>query len=167
MNGGICSINSLGLQVCQCQPGFSGTNCGFSTTCANRPCMNGATCVDQSASGGSYYCTCPANFYGRNCDYQVTAQSCSAGDVNSTSCATWSHFGFCSFTYTYNSIPVPIYCPQTCGLCNAVSACQDSQANCQIWANMGLCPKVTQIDPNLCRRSCGTCPTGTRILPLN
>jgi hypothetical protein len=162
LNGGICSVNTLGLQVCQCQPGFTGTNCNFSTTCANNPCLNGATCVDQSASGGTYYCQCQANFYGRNCDYRVTPQICSAGDTNSTSCQTWGYFGFCSFTYTYNLIPVPIYCPATCGICKQTTTCVDTQANCAIWASMGLCNQVNQIDANLCLKSCGNCVSGTR-----
>jgi len=161
----VCSVTSFGLTTCQCLAGFSGTNCAFSTSCLNSPCLNGATCIDQSSTaGGTYYCQCAANFYGRNCDYRVDAQLCNAGDQNATSCQTWSLSGFCAFTYSYNLVPVPIYCPRTCGLCTNVTACADSQANCVIWANMGLCSKVNQIDPNLCRKSCGTCPTGTRMI---
>jgi len=166
LNGGVCSVNSFGLQVCQCPAGYTGTRCGFQSSCATNPCQNGATCVDQtSIPGGTYYCQCPANFYGKNCDYQVTSQTCSAGDNNVADCQTWSQNGFCSFSYTFNLVPVPVYCPNSCSLCNDVTACADSQANCVIWSNMGLCASVNAIDPNLCRRSCNTCPSGTRNIP--
>ncbi len=156
VNGGTCSVNSYGLQICACPSGFTGVNCQYSVSCAASPCQNGATCVDQTASGGTYSCQCAANFYGQNCAYQITSQTCNSPDVNSTSCATWKAFGFCSFTYTYNLIPVPIYCPQTCSLCST-STCTDSQSNCALWSSMNLCSKVNSINPNLCLKSCGGC----------
>lgn len=160
MNGGICSINSAGQQVCTCQNGYNGNLCQNIISigsCAINPCGAGSVCVDLSSQGGTYTCQCAANYYGRNCQYFVTTAMCNAGDSNAAFCSVWRTLGFCSFTYSYQQVPVPIYCPTSCGLCRGVSSCQDSQANCAIWANFNLCPTINARDPNLCKRSCGLC----------
>ena len=149
------------MATCACPPGYSGAYCQTpqSSQCTNSPCLNGGVCVPQSglSNGNSYYCQCQANFYGLNCNSHVTAQTCSAGDQNTAYCSVWSAFGFCAFTYSYNLVPVPIYCPTSCGLCKSVSACTDTQTNCAIWAQLGLCSLVNARDANLCKKSCGTC----------
>lgn len=157
-NGGICNQNSVGLQSCQCQQGYTGTSCQYRSSCANSPCQSGATCVDQTNSGGTYYCQCTSGYYGRNCEYQISAQLCSTGDKDSTSCGDWSYKGFCSFSYTFNSIPVPVYCPTSCSICSSnQNSCQDQQTNCVLWKEMGFCNRINSMDANLCRFSCGNC----------
>lgn len=52
---------------CACPQGFYGKNCEISAmTCADGPCFNGGTCV-QNAAGG-YGCLCPLGFTGSNCE---------------------------------------------------------------------------------------------------
>lgn len=164
MNGGSCSVNGIGQIVCQCLTGYSGAYCQFdqNANCNSNPCLNGANCTNQNSQGAPYTCRCLANYYGKNCQYQVTSQLCSAGDTNPSFCPVWKTFGFCSYTYTFNSVPVPIYCPTSCNLCRTVSSCTDSQANCAVWSNLGLCNTVSSIDPNLCKRSCGLCGSLTK-----
>jgi hypothetical protein len=105
-----------------------------------------------------------ANFYGQDCSYSITAQTCSSPDMNTTSCQNWKALGFCSFSYTFNLIPVPIYCPQSCSLCTSISTCTDSQTNCALWASLNLCSKVNSLNPNLCVKSCGTCVSISRSI---
>ncbi len=152
-NGGACFKNSLGLQSCQCTTGFSGTSCQYQATCSGSPCQNGATCINQGSN--SYYCQCTSNYYGKNCEYALSAQLCSVGDQDSAQCSNWSLNGFCSFAYTYAMIPVPVYCPSSCSICK--SSCADSQTNCVLWKEMGFCPRINNVDPSLCRLSCGNC----------
>ncbi len=115
-NGGTCFVNSLGLQFCLCSTGFTGALCQFASTCSGSPCQNGAVC---SAYGGSYVCNCSANYYGPNCNYQITTQQCNAGDKNATNCALWSSNGLCNYSFSYNSVPVPVYCVSSCNVCNS------------------------------------------------
>lgn len=152
-NGGTCTRNSLNLESCQCQTGYTGTKCQYQSSCATSPCQNGATC--QSTSTGSYYCQCTTNYYGKNCEYAISTQLCSVGDQDPTSCQNWSYNGFCSFAYMAGSVPVPVYCPSSCSICK--STCTDSQTNCVIWKEMGFCTRINNLDPNLCKYSCGNC----------
>lgn len=151
-------MDSNNNAICTCRSGYSGDKCEVSSFCQNQ-CQNGAICIDNTLSGGTYTCLCLANYYGVNCEYQVTSQACSQpnGDTNSLWCSQWYNQGFCSFKYSYIKVPVPVYCPNSCGLCKTVSSCQDSQATCSVWANFGLCTLVNSKDPNLCKRSCGSC----------
>lgn len=159
LNGGICEI-SFGQIVCICPLGFSGQFCQTSSGCGTIGfCQNGGRCITQ---GSSFICICPANVYGRNCEYAVNIQTCLAGDRNTNFCSIWSAFNFCQWRYSFNQVPVPIYCPRSCGLCTIVSSCIDSQANCAFWANLGLCSIVNDRDPNLCKRSCGLCGNLTK-----
>ena len=159
LNGGKCVYSSSGTQLyCNCLNGFTGSNCETPTACYSVSCQNGATCTPSF--DGTVYCKCPANFFGRYCEKQVTLQLCYASDTNTDYCRTWSTLGFCSFTYTYEMVPVPVYCPSSCGLCTAVQACSDTQTNCPIWYELGMCENISSIDANLCRRSCKLCPTG-------
>lgn len=155
LNGGFCSVGSLGQIVCTCQSGFSGEFCQNSLTCGTGGfCQNGGSCILQ---GGNYICLCPANVYGRNCEYVVSTQTCLAGDKNPNYCSIWSTFNFCRWIFSYNSVPVPIYCPISCGLCPNGGFCTDSQVNCAFWSDLGLCGIINNRDPNLCKRSCGLC----------
>lgn len=152
-NGGTCVVVG-GQPQCSCKAGFTGFYCQTPTACGSYSCQNGGTC---RYNGAGYSCLCPANVYGTNCEYVVTTSTCNSGDNNPVSCATYRASGFCSFTYSLNSVPVPIYCPSSCGLCRQVSSCSDSQQSCLAWANANQCSVVNSIDPNLCKRSCGLC----------
>lgn len=121
--------------------------------------------MDKSSTGGTYVCQCKANFYGLNCGFEVTSTICNSADQNVTACSLWKSLGYCSFTYSFNLIPVPIYCPQSCSLCSSLSTCVDSQDNCQLWASLNLCNTVNNVDPNLCKKSCGGCVVVGRNIP--
>lgn len=52
---------------CACPRGFYGKNCEISAmTCADGPCFNGGTCVENAAGG--YSCRCLLDFMGSNCE---------------------------------------------------------------------------------------------------
>ncbi len=153
-NGGLCLITG-NLPYCQCLPGFTGKSCEFPSTCETMVCQNGGTCI---ADGNSHVeCRCPKSFYGQYCENQITEEVCKTGDRNKVDCQIWEFYGFCSFAYTYNAVPVPIYCPNTCKLCTDVNVCSDTQTNYGIWFVLGLCDSVNKIDVNACRKSCGYC----------
>ena len=157
MNGGSCQVKSTGGYLCICSSGYNGLTCQNqlqTSNCADSPCLNSGTC---STNSQGYFCACMSNFYGLNCQYQVTSQTCLTGDQNSNSCKSWANLGFCSFAYIYNSVPVPIYCPMSCGLCTTISGCFDTQERCSTWAQSGYC---NSIDANLCNKSCNLCAVG-------
>lgn len=52
-------MNSYGLQVCTCPSGYTGVTCQYTSSCANSPCKNGGTCIDQTSNGGTFSCQCP------------------------------------------------------------------------------------------------------------
>ncbi len=130
----------------------SATTTSSISTCSSINCQNGGTCTGAT-------CVCPANVYGPNCQYVVSASTCATGDTDSTNCPLWSSLGLCSFTYLYNSIPVPVYCPKSCGLCRNTNTCKDTQSSCAVWATLGQCGYLNTINPNLCQYSCGNCQT--------
>lgn len=64
-NSGTCTASGSSY-TCNCQPGWSGTNCDLaSQTCQPNPCQNGGTCY---VYGGSYSCQCPPSYGGANCE---------------------------------------------------------------------------------------------------
>jgi hypothetical protein len=161
-NGATCE--TIDNQVyCRCGVGFAGNFCQINVIiggkqqsgCSTNPCLNGGTCIEETP--GTFFCQCVANSYGKTCESRITAETCNAGDVNSNLCQVWSSLKFCDFSFSYNFTPVPIYCPASCNLCKGLSACNDMQPNCQLWAQMGLCDLVNSKDANLCKKSCGTC----------
>ena len=97
-----------------------------------------------------------AGFTGTLCQYSIDANACNLGDRNATACQSWSSLGFCDFTYEYNRVPVPLYCPISCKQCNG-RLCYDSLENCPVWACMGLCSLINAQNNGLCRKSCGGC----------
>ena len=157
MNGGLCLISG-NEPYCKCLPGFTGSNCEFLTSCNTKPCQNGGSCIEDA---NRIQCKCPPKFYGQYCENQITAEICIGGDQHETDCKIWQFYGFCSFSYTYNAVPVPIFCPDSCKLCSNNGICEDTQINCGIWLNLGLCQSVNQIDQYACRKSCGFCTWDT------
>lgn len=149
--------------TCSCPNGFSGVKCEVETGCNTLFCQNGGTCVIDS-SNNTPRCKCNSNFYGKRCEVAVNAQLCNSNDSNSTKCSVWSSLGFCDFTYIFNDIPVPVYCPRTCSLCKRVLTCVDQQTNCEIWQKLGMCNKINAVDANICKKSCGNCGGLSRSL---
>lgn len=143
--------------MCTCNNFFSGSFCEISLGCSKVKCLNGAFCIDKTSSGGTYVCKCKANYYGELCEFHVTPSLCLSNDTDLTSCPEWKRRGLCSFSFTINNTPVPVYCPLSCGLCSSVSSCKDTQTSCAMWLNLGLCPLINAKDPNMCKKSCGYC----------
>ena len=148
--------------VCACPTGYFGTNCATSSACGGSPCLNGGTCTSQPSVSLGYYCACAANYYGTNCQTKLTQGTCTGTDTSPTLCPVWASLNLCNYQYLYNLIPVPVYCPLSCQLCNQVSQCIDTQTSCSFWATSNLCASVNAINPNLCRKSCNNCPTGSK-----
>ena len=159
LNGATCTVGAGNTPICTCATGYYGPTCSATSACAGNPCLNGGTCSNQASLSVGYYCACPANYFGVNCQVRLTVSTCNSADTSSILCPFWSSLGYCSYQYLYNLIPVPIYCPVSCKLCNNVQNCIDTQASCTFWANSGLCSTVNSINPNLCRKSCNNCPT--------
>jgi len=71
-NGGVCS-SVMSVNVCQCQPGFSGSVCQEVLPvkyCTFNPCYNGGTCI---LVGSRAECHCPDGWSGVTCNYQASA----------------------------------------------------------------------------------------------
>ncbi len=98
-----------------------------------------------------------ANFFGKKCEYPINQETCNKTDSNHVFCPVWRSFGFCSFDYVYNYIPIPAFCPKSCDLCNTINFCDDNKPDCVNWAALDFCDTIVNKDPNLCKRSCGLC----------
>jgi len=78
------------------------------------------------------YCSCPPGFYGRRCDVELDDDFCrraDAVDIDVILCRVWRERGYCSFAYSYDYVPVPVFCAATCELCqrgNQSDATKDS-----------------------------------------
>ncbi|ELU03755.1 hypothetical protein CAPTEDRAFT_101809 [Capitella teleta] len=73
-NGGLCRNKAPNEYICECQLGFSGTNCDIvDDGCASDPCQNGATCALEK---GRYVCACAEGWTGRQCD--INADECAS-----------------------------------------------------------------------------------------
>lgn len=161
-------------RLCRCELGYTGSACERKIDCAQaillgESCMNGGTCT--MSSYGYIMCQCRPNTYGKRCEFVVTAQLCARGDQRPDLCQTWQQAGLCQFKNTYNSEPVPLFCPFACKLCplvitasnnlarsnGRVAVCKDTQSSCAVWSSLGLCNVVIETDPDLCRKSCGLC----------
>lgn len=152
-NGGTCYLNSLSQAMCNCQNGFEGQYCErYRATCISNYCLNGGTCIPSAT--GLNTCLCPVGFIGNKCEYAV---NCDRGDQSISQCQNWAQRGFCKLKYTYNSIPVPIYCPISCNMCNDNQLCTDSTPQCYNWKQQNLCPSIAMQNNGLCRKSCGGC----------
>lgn len=122
-NGGTCSVNSNNTAVCTCRSGFYGSQCQTTNACqsgANNqsPCLNGATCIQQQFLPNGFFCICPSNYFGITCQVTDLNITCSTPDTNLLLCPLWSGTGFCNYRYTFDLIPVPVYCPFSCKSCN-------------------------------------------------
>ncbi|ULT91004.1 hypothetical protein L3Y34_008948 [Caenorhabditis briggsae] len=75
-NGTCIFVWKKDTHYCKCQPGYHGNNCEKVVDfdpCAEKPCMNGATCQlkyndDDVDEKPSYECFCAAGFGGPKCD---------------------------------------------------------------------------------------------------
>eukprot|EP01047_Picozoa_sp_COSAG01_P063741 COSAG01_NODE_8316_length_2833_cov_2.258595_1_plen_831_part_01 len=50
--------------ICECDSGYSGTNCEHSTVCDSSPCLHGGTCTPV---GGQFTCKCVGDWNGDQC----------------------------------------------------------------------------------------------------
>lgn len=81
-NGGTCNLeydpDDADLdEVCDCQPGYAGTECdisGVSQCGAGRFCANGGVCTPTM-------CKCPISFAGARCETLLPSAQCSDGHV--------------------------------------------------------------------------------------
>lgn len=73
--------------LCACPQGFYGKNCEISAMkCADGPCFNGGTCLEDAAGG--YSCRCLLGFTGSNCERRLdkcSSQPCANGTAPLTS----------------------------------------------------------------------------------
>jgi len=65
LNGSACKIGKSGKAKCMCKNGFNGRLCQKNVDeCANKPCGNGAECIDGIAT---FKCKCAPGFGGTTC----------------------------------------------------------------------------------------------------
>lgn len=88
---------------CACPQGFYGKNCEISAMkCADGPCFNGGTCMDNGAGG--YSCHCPLGFLGSNCEKRhgrCSSNPCANGMDLSVTRFIFSQTPLDDFTTTY------------------------------------------------------------------
>ncbi|XP_061683568.1 protein jagged-2 [Syngnathoides biaculeatus] len=64
-NSGTCTNTEPNEYQCECQKGFRGRNCDIvEHACVLSPCVNGATCVEDSAG---FSCVCAEGWTGKTC----------------------------------------------------------------------------------------------------
>ncbi|CAG5895667.1 unnamed protein product [Menidia menidia] len=72
VNGQCVSTSTAPGYICNCNPGWQGTNCDQNIDeCASSPCQNGGTCTDGI---NGFSCTCTAQWTGPLC--QTAQQEC-------------------------------------------------------------------------------------------
>lgn len=151
-NGGTCYLNTHGMPVCLCNQGFVGEYCQtYVGSCNSQVCLNGGTCIPNRYNG-LHACICPSGYIGDKCEYKI---NCDRGDTNIAQCRSWSSMGFCNLKYTYNQMPVPVFCPISCNVCNLL--CYDAVDQCPLWSSQGICGSINLQNNGLCRKSCGQC----------
>ncbi len=129
--------------------------------CNGYTCQNGGTCYVNLSS--QPVCFCLPSVTGTMCEFNV---NCAVGDTNTDQCKSWSAMGFCNNMYLYNSMPIPVYCPYSCRLCNQV--CYDSTPQCSLWSALGFCNILIAQNNIICRKSCGQCyATSSKMLKLS
>lgn len=155
LNGGSCVFTNSTYEAfyCVCRESYTGRNCEYpfnNNVCQVTTCQNGGSCYLNEHHQPQ--CFCQEGFTGNNCEYRI---NCLHGDTNPNQCQLWSYQGFCNYKYMFNSVPLPIYCPISCGLCKG--RCFDSQKQCSYWASLGLCNVLNSQNNQLCKKSCGSC----------
>ena len=69
LNGATCINLQVGY-LCECPPGWNGTNCEVNIDeCASDPCLNGGTCTEGL---DLFHCTCASGWTGTRCDSGMT-----------------------------------------------------------------------------------------------
>ncbi|XP_051935151.1 protein jagged-1 isoform X2 [Hippocampus zosterae] len=64
-NSGTCTNTEPNEYQCECQDGFRGRNCDIvERACVSSPCVNGATCVEDSTG---FSCVCAEGWTGQTC----------------------------------------------------------------------------------------------------
>jgi hypothetical protein len=134
-NNGLCSINTLGQEICFCLPGYTGALCQTSimtTTTAKPFCtdFNSTLCQSYAAKGycslnvyvnGSLIISSCAASCNQSCKTTkaitttTTTKSCS--DYNSTLCQSYFSKGYCSLNVYINSAPIKVSCAASCNSC--------------------------------------------------
>lgn len=158
-NGAVCELTPSYDPKCNCGPNFTGSFCEVSRDDTCTLCHNGGTCFRQVTPANEVlnFCKCRANFFGRYCQLGLTRQTCSQTDTDPVVCSFYKAVNFCSYKYALGFVPIPVYCPRSCGLCQNGLSCVDEQVNCKIWSVLGLCEKANAINANMCRKSCKNC----------
>ncbi|CRK90602.1 CLUMA_CG004304, isoform A [Clunio marinus] len=78
-NSGVCEEGDDG-PICMCR-GYTGKTCEIDVDeCANNPCLNGATCVNEA---GSFRCICPPDL--KSCGDPLYSNSIISNLINNTS----------------------------------------------------------------------------------
>ncbi|XP_065053009.1 fibropellin-3-like [Rhopilema esculentum] len=105
-NGATC-LNQINRYVCQCSPGYTGTNCETDINeCGSSPCLNSGTCHDHI---NKYSCTCQPGYVGTRCETdfnECSSSPCVNGIcynyVNRYSCSCHAGYYGSRCQYEYN-----------------------------------------------------------------
>ncbi|KAJ7337764.1 Delta-like protein 4 [Desmophyllum pertusum] len=113
-------VQSVGFGFsCECPPPYYGRLCECTSCSCDKPCKNGATCVDTGTR--QYKCTCLPGYTGPDCSVKVTPTE---GYCLYKRC---EHGGTCvERPHGYDCICTPQYTGPHCGV--------DKCANCHIEA---------------------------------
>lgn len=159
-NGAICSLAGVNSQNilyrCICRRGFAGNNCQFNETqvCTSSTCLNGGSCFIELSTGLAK-CSCQSQFSGIYCE--TALNPCLKDDQKTSICL---NSGNCIININspknYQCICESGFSGLNCEIINS-NVCEDKLESCQTWANLGLCDRLNDLNPDLCKKSCNKC----------
>ncbi|XP_078700873.1 uncharacterized protein LOC144927365 [Branchiostoma floridae x Branchiostoma belcheri] len=146
-NGATC-VDRTDRYVCQCAPGWEGTNCDINIDeCASGPCQNNATCHDWV---NYYTCNCTSGWEGTHCEIN-TDECASSPCLNSAACRDRVNYYLCDCAPGYHGIQ----CEEDTDEC-ASDPCLNS-ATCLDWVNYYSCECADGWSGTHCEKDINEC----------
>lgn len=194
-NDGRCSLQK-GKPVCQCTPGYTGTNCTEIDKCIENDCENNSTCYNDKLSPVGYSCKCQNGTVGKLCEIDCPLDQCENGGKcylntfgkigckclpGTTGRKCEREINECGWNKCQNGAKcVDLFNDYRCDCAdgwmgrNCERPCQDIYGSCRVWKREGQCEQMRNatdfFDLN-CAASCAICvkvdnETELKYLPL-
>lgn len=163
-NGGNC-VEGAGTYQCQCPLGYNGTQCQTKLYCSPvSPCLNGATCEENTTSPTNYTCKCPFDYTGTTCSTKLYCASNPCKQNAPCTEITNDYQCQCPTGYIGKDCRIALYC-ELLKPCQNGAVCQnldnDYNCTCPVGYSGKKCDTKLYCQPsNPCLNN-GTCQEGT------